>query len=337
MKRNILVYGIVTAVVLLINSAAFSAVWRVNPIESTGADFTSINSAIASLSVVNGDTLYLEGSDTSLSISDVHLTKTLDIIGPGYFLGQYSDIQANIAPASITNAVYIDPGSAGTLIKGVSFGNIVYINTSDITIERCYSNFGGLTIGNSSAADNTVIMQNYFNRNGIVVNNSSQNAIIANNIFAGTYAGVTVSPGCTSGISNNVIKRDSGSDALSINSSTASNNIIISGTVSSANSSFYNNIGHSTQFGTENGNQSNVVMNDVFLFVGTTDGQYQLATGSPAIGAGVNGVDCGVFGGDTPYVLAGIPDYPAIYYFTSPLTSTQETGLPVRIKTKVNN
>lgn len=337
MKRKIVVFTIVTTFLVLLQSVVYGAVWRVNPIESAGADFTSINDAIDSLSVVDGDTLYLEGSGMSLSTGNVYITKTLNIIGPGYFLDQYSNTQANIAPATISHRVYIQPGSAGSLIKGVTFGSDVLIGTSDTTIKRCSFINYSITVGSPTTADNTILMQNYFNGGGVIVNNSSQDIIIANNIFSGTFAGITVNSGSASGISNNVIHRGANSAAMIVNDSTVSNNIIVSGSVTSTNSTFYNNIGNSDQFGTENGNLSDVVMNDVFLFVGTTDGQYQLATGSPAIGAGVNGVDCGAFGGDTPYILAGIPDYPSIYYFTSPLTTTQDTGLPVRIKTRVNN
>ena len=55
----------------------------------------------------------------------------------------------------------------------------------------------------------------------------------------------------------------------------------------------------------------NVAMADVFAdYEGSldfsTDGKWQLKDGSPAIGAGMDGVDCGAFGGITPYILSGI-------------------------------
>ena len=69
-----------------------------------------------------------------------------------------------------------------------------------------------------------------------------------------------------------------------------------------------------------NGNQLNVNMNDVFVCYTncaafSADGRYQLKALSPAIGAGSNGEDCGMFGGTDPYVLSGMPPVPAIYYF----------------------
>ncbi len=93
------------------------------------------------------------------------------------------------------------------------------------------------------------------------------------------------------------------------------------------------------QFGIENGNQSNVDMTTVFVGEegNSTDGQYQLKQGSPAIGAGYDGEDCGAFGGATPYILSGLPAIPAIYFFISPAVGSSATGLSVQIKAKAHN
>lgn len=88
-----------------------------------------------------------------------------------------------------------------------------------------------------------------------------------------------------------------------------------------------------------NGNQYNVDMATVFAdFDGSleysTDAKWQLKAGSPAIGAGTGGEDCGAFGGVTPYVLSGIPALPHIYDATIPSTASSQEGLPVTIKVK---
>jgi len=76
------------------------------------------------------------------------------------------------------------------------------------------------------------------------------------------------------------------------------------------------------------------------VFVGSTgqstDGQWQLKEGSPAIGAGLSGEDCGMFGGNTPYHLSGLPNIPSIYKLSMPSTSNGNT-LPVTISVKTNN
>jgi hypothetical protein len=88
-------------------------------------------------------------------------------------------------------------------------------------------------------------------------------------------------------------------------------------------------------YGSNNIVSNNVTDNgQVFVGTGSTDGQWQLKPGSPAIGAGVGGVDCGMFGGDSPYVLSGIPSIPTIYFFNAPLEGGNQ--LPVQIKIKSN-
>ncbi|MCF8369327.1 MAG: hypothetical protein K9G76_09820 [Bacteroidales bacterium] len=77
-------------------------------------------------------------------------------------------------------------------------------------------------------------------------------------------------------------------------------------------------------------NQQHVDMRTVFEdHAKLIDNGYFLAPGSSAIGAGVNGGDCGVFSFDTgyPYVLSGIPAIPAIYKATVGLVTG--TTLPV--------
>jgi len=79
-------------------------------------------------------------------------------------------------------------------------------------------------------------------------------------------------------------------------------------------------------------------MTTVFVDSGSvsTDGDWQLRSGSPAIGAGLDGVDCGMFGGSTPYVLSGIPAIPSIYYFIAPGSASGAEGLQVEIKARAN-
>ncbi|MEZ5083070.1 MAG: hypothetical protein R2750_06440 [Bacteroidales bacterium] len=97
------------------------------------------------------------------------------------------------------------------------------------------------------------------------------------------------------------------------------------------------NIGTSTQFGNQNGSQENVLTTD--LYVGatgnSTDGQWQLKVGSPAIGTGEDGADIGIFGGESPYVLSGLPAIPAIYDLNA--QSLPTNTLDVTVKAKSHN
>lgn len=96
----------------------------------------------------------------------------------------------------------------------------------------------------------------------------------------------------------------------------------------------YNNIGDANQFPSGNGNQNNVNMSTVFVGTGSTDGQWQLKSGSPAIGAGRNGEDIGMFGGPEPYVPSGLPPIPAVYSIEMPGVTAANQTIPVTVKTK---
>jgi len=90
-----------------------------------------------------------------------------------------------------------------------------------------------------------------------------------------------------------------------------------------------------------NHNQFSVDMTTVFVdFNGvhsSPDGKWQLAEGSLAKGAGSSGVDCGIFGGSTPYVLSGIPDLPHIYEADIPATANTGSSFEISIKVKSGN
>ena len=103
-----------------------------------------------------------------------------------------------------------------------------------------------------------------------------------------------------------------------------------------SNTTYNNNIGNSTQFGTENSNQIYGNMVDIFVGAGSTDGKWQLKQGSQAIGAGVGGIDCGMFGGNFPFVLSGIPAIPAIYEFNHD-TDYENQLIEVEISVKSHN
>lgn len=120
------------------------------------------------------------------------------------------------------------------------------------------------------------------------------------------------------------------------------NNILLSGDYIGGADLMMYNLCDGTQYPAdppELFNQQNVDMSTVFTdYTKLIDNGYILAPGSPAIGAGVNGGDCGVFSFDTggyPYVLSGMPAIPAIYEATvgTPVGAT----LPVNIKATSHN
>jgi len=318
-------------VALLSATVTNAAVWRVNNIAGSGAHFSGITEANNSTLVQPGDTLYVEPSATVYT--QPNITKSLTIIGNGYFLAENPETQAITASSSI-NGINLNTGSSGSVILGCVFTNAVYIMVSDIRFERNY-------LKNNSSL--------YF----YALN-------ISNIIVTGNYIAGTITSGVYSGINNvlfsgNFIERSAGSNAISlgaevsaiiennviqgivsINNSSFNNNILRAGTFTATNSSYLNNIGNDNQFGNQNGNQQYINMGDVFVGTGSTDGQWQLKPGSPAIGAGTGGQDCGMFGGPNPYVLSGIPPIPAIYEYIQ-IYNTTGQEIEVNFSVKSNN
>jgi hypothetical protein len=103
-----------------------------------------------------------------------------------------------------------------------------------------------------------------------------------------------------------------------------------------------NNLGSGTQFGTENGNKSNVDMSTVFVSTGSPDARWILKAGSPAIGAGYGStpakpVDAGMFYGNTPYKLSGLPGIPHIYFINVQSIGSDSDPIDVTVKVKSTN
>jgi hypothetical protein len=304
-----------TTIFLMLNSALFATVWRVNNRIGANADFTSLTDAHNAASI--GDTIYVEGSPSAYTIFSI--TKPLTIIGAGYFLNENPDTQVDNFESWISSPITFNAGSQGSKIMGCYISNSVTINISDITVER--NIFIGSAFINSGASigNNITIINNYFANSGpsntsLALNSGAGTGrVIANNYFRGTI--VISSTQLNNVLLNNIFAGFS----VTINNAIHSNNIQTNGTFTHTNSIFTHNIGHSTQYGTADGNQQNVVMTNVFVGLtgNSTDGQWQLKPGSPAIGTGQGGVDCGIFGGNYPYVLSGMPPIPSVFEFDS--------------------
>jgi hypothetical protein len=300
-------------------------VWRVDNDPNNVADFRTLQEAHDAASA--GDTLYVAGSSTRYS--DLTLTKTLTLIGPGYFLNENPNTQASPFDA-ILSTVTFDAGSEESVLMGCAVRNGLSINASSVTIKR---NRVTGDIGLGSGASNSVIVQNYVNNN--FRQSAAQDVLIVNN-YLRQGIDFTNTSGGSAQIINNVI-----AGGLDIGNSIVQNNILTSEAVSVsqlATNTFAHNISAGEQFGTANGNQANVDMATVFVGPdgNSTDGQWQLADGSPALEAGLQGGDVGMFGGNTPYVLSGIPPIPTIYSFSAAGSGSSDSGLRVQIQVKSN-
>lgn len=314
--------------VIFLLSIAFSAfgqtTWTVGP-NSTHYDFTTLQAAHDA--AVANDIILVHQS--GIEYGDATFTKPITVSGSGYYLDENPDTQPQ--PAFLTSRVGVitlQSGSAGTILSGLDFisggADDIRIYTENITIERCRT----YTIALHNGATNILIQQNYIS-NLIHFNSGTiDNILVKNNIFSGqavdndaTYMEVI--------FLNNVFTSYKSSSSSSISparNSTFKNNIFVGGSSIAAlvASSYSNLIEHNVFEGTSTSlsstNTTGIPAADIFVgypSIGehSQDGRFKLVNSppSPAIGAGEGGVDCGIFGGNNPYILSGIPSNPNIY------------------------
>ncbi len=309
---------------------AHSTVLRVNNTPAITVPYASFQAAYDV--AVNGDTIYLEGS--GYSYGSLTLYKSLVIIGPGYFLNQNPETQANIASAGIYS-LNLRTGSSGTKIAGLDISSIT--NNDQTVLQNIvfmrnrisnsmYNPYG--TSPSSAYYSNFVFEQNFVDGS---LSGRFENAVFRNNVFIG---GVTINS-----LNNSVAFFNNVVGNANITMAPQCSNNIIYGSCTFTNCTLNNNVCSATQVPAGNGNQQNVDMNNVFVCYSSctgysSDARYQLKAGSPAIGAGSNSEDCGVFGGVDPYVLSGMPPIPAIYYFNY---NYSNTAINVNMKVKSHN
>lgn len=323
-------------------------IWSVSKDAAQKADYSEIQAAIDAASP--GDYIYVY---PSVYDNGFTLGIPLVIVGPGYVLGDNPDTQVNKSPATIKGEVIIGTNTSGAVITGLNIQNKLTIqSTSNIMVKR--NSINAVEIKNST---NVTVKQNYIDgveftmQNGLpnhavqtvfLVGQNTSDVKLLNNFIrnpnGGDIGGVgAISTAISSHelsstlVQNNII--EGGLAGFYMN---FQNNILINrGSAEFYNScSMYNNIAFNSTFGTTNNNQENVAPTTLFATSLSRDGKYQLKNGSPAKGTGMDGVDCGMFGGSDPYILSGVPDVPSIYFFEAPDGAGATNGLPVHIKIK---
>ncbi len=347
---------ILTAAIILLTTTLNATVWRVNNRPYLDADFTTLQDAIDGASA--GDTLYIGGSTTNYGNGT--FDKQLVVIGQGYWLAENDTTQAYTENSQVGKLIF-NTGSEGSVVEGMyvyySSQNytLVTINVDNIILfkNRFYANdnYGGTSnqyaivlAGNRSditIKQNWIYAKNYGGGNAVGIQYSGipTDCVLTNNFIRGySYSIYMVTNDLTNDliINNNVIWA-----AIRTYHTFLANNILVSGSYNnSVDDQTSNNLCDGTQFPDINNNQQNVDMSTVFMdYVGYIDNDYILKSGSPAIGAGVNGGDCGVFSydyGSDAYVLSGMPGVPSIFEANVQAT-VSTTSLPVNIKATSHN
>lgn len=331
--------------VLIITITANAKIWRVNNNSSITADFTTAQAAHDAATA--GDTIHLEPSGTNYG--DLTMSKRLIVISTGNFITQNPGYQVQSNGARV-NFLTINSTNANGSVVMVGFDYNLNINSgvSNILVQNCFTtyngggynccgHYGNIEINN---ADNIIVQGCFINN--INARNGSNNIIVKNNIIGNSF---TNDGGCDGVVANNVL-RAFFSDCYSyyiggnFYNCTVENNIFNKSCCQSFSSCLVrNNMAANTGYlPSGNGNQEGVDMSTVLVNkdCGWLDNGYQLKAGSPAVGAGYGGTDCGAFGGSTPYRLAVTPPIPSIYKLEVPSTPAGNT-MNIKFSTRSNN
>ena len=304
--------------------------WYVNNYMGIKADFASIDAAMASEEVVEGDTIYI-GAGCVLGSQTI--SKKVTVIGTGW---GYSDSPATVA--KINGDVTIT--AQGTEVVGLYASGKCNVNANNITVQRC--RFSSIGTNVSKIISSVRIFSCYtghiraadMNRNGQgweiknnIINSDNQyslaylyNAAIENNIIRNTNTSTTSNYGvlfydCQYGIvKNNVlisISRNSNNSFYGCSNVTIEHNVM----------------SMSTGFSDTNIMLGSTELSNIFNCTGSADSgeYYSLCEGSPAIGAGEGGNDCGVMAGAYKFVPYGRPDHiPVIKQLLVPDSPTND-------------
>jgi hypothetical protein len=286
---------------ILVISVTEAKVWRVDNNATNKPDFTNLQLAYDGASA--GDTLYIAGHANSYG--NLGISKRIVIIGAGYFSEQNLEKGVNPFDARIEQLSF-SIGAENSVIISCNI-NYVIILCNNIILKR--NLIPNVVETNGQGLSGSTIHQCFIT--GLTLR--GDNFVVTNNVIGSLYVS-------SSGlVKNNVIR-----GSANINGVIFENNVFLTDHLGNNNSIMRNNV-NTNDF------------NSVFINTGAEDAKYILKDGSPAKGAGVNGVDCGIFGGDEPYILSGIPPIPTIYEAIVPSTVTNKDGLPVKIKAKANN
>lgn len=335
------------AVAMATAQVAVAESWRINNDISKGAHFVDINAAMASELVKDGDVLYL---DPGCLLSNTQtITKAVTVIGTGW---DFNDRPYTYA--QISGQLFIRASAA---ITGVYITNSIPIQADNIIIERCLitSNIGY----NSSygTAQNLQIRQCYISGDVRIYGAGQSNSYtqgwgIYNNVIVSSYAWGIICDLLNATISNNYIYNTFHTSIVipNLEQSVIKNNIIVHKNyidfiipTSSTNELINNCLSASadTWAGVEyypnNTFLGSNAVESIVVNSGAGGSLARLCEGSPAIGAGEGGIDCGPYakGSLYPFVTYGMPKH--IPYFTEAVVPAQPTDGKVKVSLKIVN
>jgi hypothetical protein len=344
--KNILLNGFLFISI----TAQAQNVLRVNNTAGVNAPYTTIDGAIAAASA--GDIILVEGSTSPYPLPNGYtITKLVHIKGPGYFLDQNLNLQAtaNHALISLTSVLAFAAGSEGSSIQGMTIEQQpIEVRVSNISIS--HNRLMRVDIRNTSSCSNLNIQRNILGAfatfgAGVVGYYGSavyNNINISNNLCFWT---INLSANCFGLFANNYVEIGLSGNRFSnmgnLNVVNSIFNTFADNTITFLSPTIQNNVfcgsGYYPVFSPALNNLINQDINAIYTGTGSSDGVYALKPLSPAIGAGIGGTDCGIYGGSSPYKPSGIATgQHTIHNLIVPATVIQNGTLNVKVSAKVN-
>lgn len=350
--------SLITSIVLLfVTLNVFATVWMVdnNSNRPSSANIFA-TFAEAHTAATAGDTILVIPS--SASYGAVNISKSIVVLGIGFNPDKDSQLKSNFSTITINNGIS-DVTISGLVVSVINIGNGSAASTqSNILIEKCNFNYVQNTSTNQNLT-NILIRQNFIEllNNGQVQFSfdaaTQSNIILSNNIFS--YPGNAYGPWVTTGgviFDHNVFVGNIGREAFyQLVNCTVSNNIFYGKAVSATSAAsngitFLNNLvfGLTDNSIISGGNftlSGNLEPADP-LFVNMASpaafnfaNDLALQVGSPALNAGSDGTDLGIYGGSTPYKNSGV-SLPVVKTLILPTTIRQGTNTNANISVNGN-
>lgn len=348
MKKHFFLSILFIAIVSFVNATILTVSNTIN-LPSGPGQYTTPQAAHDA--AYNGDTLLIQG--TPNAYPDLNISKKLAIFGPGY-----NPQRENVNKAMIPT-IYLQNGSAGTIIAGLYISNAISFNSISIASSNysIYRNYvGSIQLyypGGSGVISNVNIYNNVVSQISGWNDANSINWVIANNIITSNISSFNQS---SITIKNNLFIQTTGGVFNNLVNCVISNNIFYG--ASPYNSSitlcaFNNNLTYNCTnptlpYGSNVGSGNKISTDPMFLSVPTTTVtytyNYRLNSASPAKNAGTDGTDIGLTGGTYPIyqsttdILTGEPPIPKITLLNLTNSSVPAGGnLQFQVKAKKVN
>jgi len=336
--KKILSFAIIATLLLSVNNAN-AKIRRVGyfgaPVANT--DYSTLQ--LANDAAASGDSIFLfPGSWTGT------ITKKLIFLGYGYFIsGTAFNANLQHIAGALSLSVTLGAKASSSSFEGIDGLQIFPHNdsvVSNIIVRRCR----GTIYFNSKTYDGWQILQCYLDNLGSYYGGGKVTNLRVDNCYINSLGLSGLAASGSAGQFNNDIFY---SPNFGNGSYLIKNSIFLINRVSDINCVYQNSIAN-TDYGpipSGNGNQNITGANmSTTVFVGystqgtySNDARWALKVGSPAIGTGAGGTDCGIFGGSSKYKLSGIPRIPSFYKVTSTSTSATTNPYTITFSVRSNN